>query len=467
MDAKAESKKTEKKKAVVDDVKEKYESGEEKKREKIMREPKKLDNNWEEKNAEPSSPLKDMNLPDAELVLLEAASKHKDKTIYQNGKSANKTAQEPVNRRVVEKVAPPAIAQNVRKMFETGEIPDVHEVRKTKIDLRAKDGGVFENEPCVRNDVIRGNDTSMDELKSLEKGTAKTLKNKWMNISTEEKESKEKKKKDPIKLFNESECTPIVAENQPVVRDDVTKSDYVPDNLDFERGKIKNLGNYFKEAAQEQNTTKTAVKNGPIRIEKSHEPTVHENQPVKREDVFREDYSQDDREVLEKGKAKTLAKTFLESQKDNKGERKQPIVIDKAAGPTVLENQPEFRDDVVREDCSDLEELRKISSEKGKIKNMASSFISRKDQEKPQLTRPTPRLRDHWLESDGQQTTDGPPTQLVRFTPPRELTPPPLRNEAVLQSYGQITLSSKASSPPVADVAPTITSSNHLSMNNV
>ena len=34
----------------------------------------------------------------------------------------------PVNRQVVEKVAPPAITKNVCAMFETGQIQDRHEV---------------------------------------------------------------------------------------------------------------------------------------------------------------------------------------------------------------------------------------------------------------------------------------------------------------------------------------------------
>lgn len=379
-----------------------------------MREPKKLDNNWEEKNSEPTSPLKDMNLPDAELVLCEASSKHIDKNIYQNGQS-KKSVAEPVNRRVVQKVAPPAIAQNVRKMFESGDIPDLHQVQKTKIDLKSKDGGVYENEPCVRSDVIRGDDTSIQELKSLEKGAAKILKSKWVSIAKDENSEKERKKKEPIKLYDDSNNAPTVVENQPIARDDVTKSDYIPDDLAFEKGKIKSLGNYFKEAAVEQKKTKSIAENGPIKLEKSNEPTVHENQPTQRDDVYREDYSQDDRDVLERGKAKTLAKTFLESSNDTKGERKLPIVIEKAEGPSILENQPEVREDVYREDCSDLEELQKISKEKGKIKNMASNFTTKKEQDKADIVRPTPRLRDRWLDNNAKQDEDGPPTQVRNY----------------------------------------------------
>lgn len=65
-----------------------------------------------------------------------------------------------VNRQPVEKVAPPEIAKSVRRMFESGEIADRHQVPKRIVriedEIAAAESGVFESQPtAVDDDVVR------------------------------------------------------------------------------------------------------------------------------------------------------------------------------------------------------------------------------------------------------------------------------------------------------------------------
>jgi len=65
-----------------------------------------------------------------------------------------------VNRQHVEKVAPPEITKNVRRMFESGEIADRHQVPKRIVriedEMAVESSGVFENQPTlIADDVIR------------------------------------------------------------------------------------------------------------------------------------------------------------------------------------------------------------------------------------------------------------------------------------------------------------------------
>ena len=51
-------------------------------------------------------------------------------------------AQIPVNKQEVVKVEPPRIAQNLRRMYETGDLPDRHKIKKMEIDTKdAPDSG--------------------------------------------------------------------------------------------------------------------------------------------------------------------------------------------------------------------------------------------------------------------------------------------------------------------------------------
>jgi hypothetical protein len=63
-----------------------------------------------------------------------------------------------VNRQQVEKVAPPDITKSVRRMFESGEIADRHQVPRRIVriedEIAAAESGVYESQPAMVDDNV-------------------------------------------------------------------------------------------------------------------------------------------------------------------------------------------------------------------------------------------------------------------------------------------------------------------------
>jgi hypothetical protein len=346
-----------------------------------------------------------------------------------------KNAPIPVNRTVVEKVAPPEITKSVRAIFEKGEFEDSHKPKKIVINLKeAMDGGVYENnpeqiegvvresdiledeqqavlerghtknilekftrasqdvpkqrapirldedegkilenEPIRRDDVVRESDVLAEEP-VLMKGSAKNLRDRFSNYQEAPKEKK------VIKLYEDDQAQPVIVENQPEeVRADVVRSSEADLNdVQIDKGRAKNLRGFFSTVQDSK------VERAPIVIDREHGGIVLENQPIMRDDVIRETDAHGNDVQIEAGRTSNMKNMWQgkydeESDPDRykKAPKKQPIKLDIASEPIVLENQPIRRDDVVREE-DNAEEV--IAVQRGHIKNIAGAFVPKEEQ---------------------------------------------------------------------------------------
>lgn len=520
-----------------------------------------------------------------------------ERSLSQSSSGPHSPRQIPINRLPeAEKVAPPQITQNVRAMFETGQLPDIHQVKKMEIQINEERGaGVFENSPTPLEGVVRESDHENEEFKE---GYTKELRSMWLNKENEQPQYKQRapvklaedegcilenepqrredvvreadnhedpkqilaqghaqnmrqkfmngndsqpKERAPIKLYDENDATPCVYENQPEApRADVVR-DAGEEGIRVQRGKAKNLKTFFMSQPEYQKENKPldiaqdggiVLENDPkqradvvresdmaesdksIRFEAGRsrnlasmwqnrkeeyqpkqfkmdisgdEPSVLENEPEVREDVIRESHVLEQEVALGEGHARKLATRFLsQNDDDNRKGPKDMIKIERGCEPDVVENTPEERTDVVKCGYGDENDL---TVESGHARGLVTKWLGTNDEvilaAKKQGTKPqwqieleeaqrqkeqmgeeeedeydgidpddindhqqiipeqhTSSLRSHWLqmqeEEEARRRKDRCPEQ-VRFTPPREVTPPPLKTEGQ-KSYTAVKL---------------------------
>ena len=340
----------------------------------------------------------------------------------------------PVNRTVVEKVAPPEITKARKALFEKGEFEDSHKPKKTTIILKeAMDGGVFENNPeqidgvvreadmledeqqavlerghtknlldkftrasqdeyrprvpikldedegkvlestpVVRDDVVRETD-NINQEPVLEKGKARNLRERFSNYQEAPKEQK------VIKLYDDDQAQPVVVENEPepVSADVVRSTEAEINDVQIAKGRAKNLKSFFT------NREETVVEKAPIKIDKD-EGIVLESNPVVRDDVIRETDALEEQVKIEAGRTRNMKSMWQDKQEEEadpdryrKAPKKEPIKLDVAPeGLIVLENQPVVRDDVVRGDPVD----EVVPVRRGQIRNIAGAFVPKEEE---------------------------------------------------------------------------------------
>ena len=280
----------------------------------------------------------------------------------------------PVNRRPPPvKVAPPAITQNLKSLFESGEFTDLHKAHKKEIHINRKGSGVHENEPVPLEGVIRESDFD-EESESVERGITNNLIEEWKMKGKDDKKKKVVKK--PISINKEGKG-PAVLENDPKVRKDVVRetdeNDKLPDS---------GVADKAKQQLEEKTAAEEPKAKEPIDLPPARPGTVFENEPVVRDDVIREEDSDTTAVNIETGKAKNLA-GFWANQSDEVKLEKKTIVIDRDSTPAVLENEPVVLDGVVRSSDQDTSETA-IDLEEGRTKNLAGYWKNKMtDDEKP------------------------------------------------------------------------------------
>ena len=272
----------------------------------------------------------------------------------------------PVNCQPVEKIAIPEIAKTVRNMFESGQIPDRHEIKKITPELEIpSEFGVFENKPNETREGVVQSSISVSQEPEVQKGTTKSLLNQWKQKG-EEKFCADKK---PINI---AEAEGKVLESEPVIREDVAREDQV-ENITIARGQTQILKEQWATKKDFQKESK------PVRLveNENEEPMIAENTPIKRTDVSREEDSTE--EIwLKKGYAKDLAGFWSQPKNENgAGREKSPIELPRGTEPSIVENVPQKLDGVVRAD--DPAES-PVSIEKGRAKMMANMWQTKKDE---------------------------------------------------------------------------------------
>ena len=250
---------------------------------------------------------------------------------------------------------------------------------------REAGGIVLENEPEVRSDVIRGTDMSeTDKQIQIEAGRTHSMKNMWQVKYDEEADPdryKKAPKKQPIKLDVAAEG-PVVLENQPIVRDDVVRGDPQDEVVQVKRGHIKNMAGAFIEKEEERPVGPKEM----IKIDRSEGPSVIENQPEEYSgDVVRG--STDTRIEVSSGLAKNMVSQWTKKQQEDtsitsSGQAKPRWVAEienakENAG--VYENEPEVREDLLKEDIDPLEHQSIIPE--AKARNMKALWAAKMEEE--------------------------------------------------------------------------------------
>ena len=273
-----------------------------------------------------------------------------------------------------EKVAPPAITQNLKSLFESGEFTDLHKPHKKEVHINRKGSVVHENEPIALEGVIRESDFDVD-IESVERGSANRLIEEYRMKGKEDLKKVHKVKKQIT--INKDGKGPSSVENDPKIRKDVVREtdevDKLPESGVAEKAKQK----------LEEKTAKEEPKpKDPIDLPPARPGTVFENEPVVRDDVVREEDSDTTSISVESGIAKNLA-GFWAIQTDEVKLEKKIIVIHREESPTVIENTPVMLDGVVRSSDQDASE-NAIDLEEGRTKNIAGIWKNRMtDDEKP------------------------------------------------------------------------------------
>jgi len=228
---------------------------------------------------------------------------------------------------------------------------------KQPIILAEGEGTVSENDPVRRSDVLHYDDVEPGE--EVQSGITRNLRARWMSKGSEEFRAEKK-----AIVIAEDEGT--VAENEPVKRSDIVRSDDLVDNDQIQKGITKNLKAQWMNKSSEEFRQEKA----PIIVNEG-EGTVSENEPVRRSDVVHSDDADASDQVLE-GITKNRRAQWMTKGSEEFQVKRAPIVIAEDTG-TVSENEPARRSDVVHYD--DTENSEHVL--KGITKNLKAQWISK------------------------------------------------------------------------------------------
>ena len=253
--------------------------------------------------------------------------------------------------------------------------------------------GVLENEPVIRDDVIREAD-SMDDI-SIASGHHGALKHKFENGKTSRTTSRKIDVNAEIEeaMRREEEVnmgkSKTVSENEPMVLGNVVRSGETTEDVKHESGYAGSLKDRFEKGAVsnvEDRPKKEPIKIGSLENFDSNQEFVCENTPVVRDDVVRSSSQQvDDDPGIKAGSSRSI-KSMFESGPVSNVERKpkekiKPRSLDDLYGSNksanedgVSENTPVVRDDVVRSSSQQADDDPGIKA--GSSRSIKSMFES-------------------------------------------------------------------------------------------
>ncbi len=211
-----------------------------------------------------------------------------------------------------------------------------------KIDKEKSGPELLENEPIVREGVLREKDPNESDVNKPQAGTAKNLHDIWINATDTVSVTKK-----PINLV-EDPSAPTVFESQPIVRDNVIRNTDKVEENQFEQGAAKGLVGYWKTVTDEVQVNKK-----PINVREGKE-IVLESQPIVREGVVRESDAQADlRETMQQNAyTRQVREAYLEAQRQAALHKGKAVQLELATDGGVLENEPIVRTDVVKSDIT-------------------------------------------------------------------------------------------------------------------
>ena len=192
-------------------------------------------------------------------------------------------------------------------------------VERKPIVLAEAEGKVAESEPIRRDDVVHHDDLDTAG-EQVSRGITKNLLSQWSVKGSEEFVIERKKI-----VVAEGEGT--VAENEPIQRSDVVKADDWPvEGEQIEWGMAKSLVSQWKNKGQEE----FRVERKPIIVAEVEGHTA-ENEPVVRTDVVRSDDIYTEGETIRQGTTKSLLSQWkTKGTEEYKPKRKSIIIEDKS-----------------------------------------------------------------------------------------------------------------------------------------
>ena len=281
-------------------------------------------------------------------------------------------------------------AGSIKDRFEKGTVSNVDDTpRKDPIKIGRLDsfnsdnqGGVSENTPLVRDDVVRSMDTA--EEPGVKAGTSRNLRAMFESgpVSNVEERQREKIDISPRSLndsYVSNESTESgISENTPIVRDDVVRSGEVAEEPAVKVGGLKNLKSLF-ESGQASN-----VEVKPRQVE-HHKPagldsidtsaggeTVVENTPEVRDDLVKET-TRDDHVDVTTGHSASLKNKWEAGEMERPDTTYKTIVTKEES--QIAESQPEpQREDVVTGGGDNTE----VEIQSGSSKSLKDRFESGK-----------------------------------------------------------------------------------------
>lgn len=350
-----------------------------------------------------------------------------------------------------EKASSPKVSERKRELTpdKTGKVEYVSEPRTTFEKYEGKsEAGVFESKPEFKEEIVRS-DMALEDILP-EKGAAKNIAARFREIGKANSPTPTSSPKPKFKEVTpprddvDGRTVAGVLESTPASRGDIVKSadvhDIVHEEELPERGMAKNIANKFKQIQQSSSSSPTSrgkkeftpppdkgvFENTPkpsLVVEvRQAESGILESTPTHRDDVAREQtYSAGDVEFPEEGYAKNMVSKWkqLESQsgqstpspkvreftppRDFPLSPKSPAGVDSSvqpsdlpgqyqeqSRPSIYENRPSHRYDVVREGESNVaEEL----PEKDAAKSMVEKFKALQEQAKKAEETPKPVSR--------------------------------------------------------------------------
>jgi len=268
-----------------------------------------------------------------------------------------------------EQVVTRGFARSLRAQWINKGTEEFHKER-TPIILNEAEGKIAENDPIRRTDVVRADDADGVEGEPLiQRGTTKSLLNRWSGANFDTEVRSETRK--PIVI---AEDEGRILENEPVRRNDVVHADDDPDGsgeILVRRGLAKNLANEWKIKGSEE----FVIERKAINVCEG-EGTVSENEPVRREDVFREDFDVE-QERIQKGLTKSLLGQWKKIGTEEVIVERKPIILAEGEGK-VLESEPIRRNDVVH--CDDVDLSSEVVS-RGITKNLLNQWVTKGSEE--------------------------------------------------------------------------------------
>ncbi|XP_070199388.1 uncharacterized protein [Littorina saxatilis] len=304
-------------------------------------------------------------------------------------------------------------ARNIRDKFLTGQVENRSSTVKREITppAGAVDGGVFENQPQYNPDVVHHGEETQNEILP-EQGTTRNMAARFKEMEkqgsvpvpsgkraiTPDRSGKVEFVSEPrghIEKY-EPQVQAGIFESQPSHREDVVRSDQLPEEVLPEIGAAKNIAQRFKQMSTDNASSTPRGKreitpDNSGRVEFVSEPTgyvekyqgradsgVFESQPSDRDDVVKADLYQE--EVLpERGMARNIAARFKEMENTTKSPpsptKYKEITPPRENGTSartagVFESQPQVSSDVVHSG----EHVEEVLPERGMAKNIANRF---------------------------------------------------------------------------------------------